>query len=184
MAQAGRLDHHRRTGRRSRALRGAAPTASRSGSAVDRDAWEIALLDAAEAAGRPVLGICRGMQLMAVAGRRDAGAAPARFGRPRRTRSRAPSAYGWTAIRTVRGSLVQRAGRRRPAGQLSPSPGGGEASGLRGDRSRRGRDHRSDGGHDRPFWLGVQWHPESGDDHGLFIGLAEAGRAQSREVTA
>ena len=35
---------------------------------------------------------------------------------------------------------------------------------------------------DRPFWLGVQWHPESGDDHGLFIGLAEAA-AQSR-VTA
>ena len=30
---------------------------------------------------------------------------------------------------------------------------------------------------DRPFWLGVQWHPEHGDDHGLFRGLVEAARA-------
>jgi putative glutamine amidotransferase len=27
---------------------------------------------------------------------------------------------------------------------------------------------------ERPFWLGVQWHPESGDDYGLFLGLIEA----------
>ena len=27
---------------------------------------------------------------------------------------------------------------------------------------------------DRAFWLGVQWHPESGDDYGLFRGLVEA----------
>src|SRR5919106_5625616 len=32
----------------------------------DRDAWELALLDAAREAELPTLGICRGMQLMAV----------------------------------------------------------------------------------------------------------------------
>ena len=32
----------------------------------DRDGWEVALLDAAAARGIPILGICRGMQLMAV----------------------------------------------------------------------------------------------------------------------
>jgi putative glutamine amidotransferase len=33
---------------------------------------------------------------------------------------------------------------------------------------------------ERPFWLGVQWHPESGDDHGLFLGLVEAAGKSSQ----
>ena len=27
---------------------------------------------------------------------------------------------------------------------------------------------------ERAYWLAVQWHPEYGDDHGLFRGLAQA----------
>lgn len=34
----------------------------------DRDGWELALVDAAGTAGLPVLGICRGVQILAVAG--------------------------------------------------------------------------------------------------------------------
>ena len=33
---------------------------------VDRDAWEVALLEAADGRALPMLGVCRGMQLMAV----------------------------------------------------------------------------------------------------------------------
>ena len=45
---------------------GAQPHDRSSGWRPDRDAWEMALLDAAAASGLPVLGVCRGMQVMAV----------------------------------------------------------------------------------------------------------------------
>ncbi len=44
----------------------AAPHPRTAGWRPDRDAWEVALLDAAQAADLPVLGVCRGMQIMAV----------------------------------------------------------------------------------------------------------------------
>ena len=37
---------------------------------------------------------------------------------------------------------------------------------------------------ERPFWLGVQWHPENGDDHGLFRGLVEAAAASGSPPAA
>ena len=45
---------------------GAEPHPRTAGWRVDRSTWEVALLAAADARALPVLGICRGMQLMAV----------------------------------------------------------------------------------------------------------------------
>src|SRR5688572_2311319 len=44
---------------------GASPHPRTAAWRPDRDAWESALLDAAAAVALPVLGVCRGMQLMA-----------------------------------------------------------------------------------------------------------------------
>ncbi|WP_370411219.1 gamma-glutamyl-gamma-aminobutyrate hydrolase family protein [Streptomyces fradiae] len=46
---------------------GAEPDTRTGPPARDRDSWELALIDAALAAGTPLLGICRGMQLLNVA---------------------------------------------------------------------------------------------------------------------
>lgn len=46
---------------------GAEPDPRTDPPARERDAWELALIDAALAAGVPLLGICRGMQLLNVA---------------------------------------------------------------------------------------------------------------------
>ena len=66
--------------------------------ASDRDAWELALLDAADEAGLPVLGVCRGMQLMAVhaGGTLDQHApGPGRPRRPHPRRRRLRRASRW-----------------------------------------------------------------------------------------
>ena len=71
----------------------------------DRDAWELALLDAAEAAGLPVLGVCRGMQVMAVhAGGRLEQHLPESVGDERH--SPGGATYGRVRVATVPGSRV------------------------------------------------------------------------------
>lgn len=139
----------------------------------DRDSWEMALLDAAADRGLPTLGICRGMQLMAVrAGGTLEQHVPDAVGHDEH--SPGGSAYGWISITTVDGSTV-----RSLVGddiQVSCHHHQSVLSHPGYEVTARAADGTVEAFEDpeRPFWLGVQWHPESGDDHGLFLGLVEA----------
>ena len=139
----------------------------------DRDLWEMELVDAAAHHGTPLLGICRGMQVMAVA----AGGAlhqhvPDVVGHERHS----PGGDGFGAVAvevapdSLLGSLVgerldvrchhHQAVREHPSydGVAWADDGTLEAMELSGDR----------------FCLGVQWHPEMAADAGLFTGVVEA----------
>ncbi|MBM9466508.1 gamma-glutamyl-gamma-aminobutyrate hydrolase family protein [Nakamurella leprariae] len=143
----------------------------------DRDVSELALLDAAADLDRPVLAICRGMQLLAVhAGGHLHQHVPDVVGHPGHRPEN--SSYGPVTIRIEPES--------RLAGILSPPPvtvpchhhqavadhprhratawaadGLPEALELPGDR----------------FVVGVQWHPEVSDDRRLFAALVAAARS-------
>jgi putative glutamine amidotransferase len=135
----------------------------------ERDAWELALIDAALAAGTPLLAICRGMQLLNVA-------------------------LGGTLVQHLDGHAGDRAGvfGRHP---VTPVPGTRcaglvpEVTGVPvhhhqaldrlGARLVAGA-HAADGTVEAvelpgAAWvLGVQWHPEMGDDLRVMQGLVRA----------
>ena len=147
---------------------GAAPDPRTGPPARARDAWELALIDAALAARVPLLGICRGMQLLNVAlggtltqhidGHAEV---PGVFGR--HTVKPVPDTlYGAiapeeTAVPTYHHQAVDRLGR-----DLLPSAhaadGTVEAVELPGP----------------PWVLGVQWHPEMGEDLRVMRALVAA----------
>ena len=152
---------------------GAAPHPRTQTGRPDRDGWESALLDAAEAAGRPVLGICRGLQLMAVrAGGSLEQHLPDVVGHTEH--APAPGAFGWTPIRTEPGSLV----RQLVGDQLQVSCHHHQAVATHPgfEATARAADGTVEAIEDpeRAFWLAVQWHPEYGDDYGLLRGLVAA----------
>lgn len=141
----------------------------------DRDAWELALVAAADAAGLPTLGICRGMQVMAVA----AGGVleqhvPDVVGHEQH--SPGGDAFGDTAVRvapdsTLAGLVGVRLGVHCHHHQAVGSHPGFEAVAWAPDGTLEAmEDPRA------PFRIGVQWHPEVGDDLRLFTALVEAAR--------
>ena len=139
----------------------------------DRDAWESALLDAADAAGLPVLGVCRGMQLMAV----HAGGAldqhtPDLVDHERH--SPGGDEFGAIEVSTTTGTRVaalvgdrlevschhHQSVQTHPGFVVAAHAADGtlEAMEVPGDR----------------FCVAVQWHPETAADVGLLAGLVRA----------
>ncbi|MEV5954242.1 gamma-glutamyl-gamma-aminobutyrate hydrolase family protein [Streptomyces sp. NPDC051987] len=138
-----------------------------------RDAWELALVDAALAAGLPLLGICRGMQLLNVAlggtlvQHIDGHAqVPGVFGRhevkPVPGTRYAETVPEETSVPTFHHQAVDRLG----AGLLASahaSDGTIEAVELPAERG---------------WVLGVQWHPEMGEDLRVMASLITAASAR------
>jgi putative glutamine amidotransferase len=140
---------------------------------TDRDAWELALLDAADSRDLPVLGVCRGMQVMAVhrGGSLDQHV-PDAVGHEEH--SPGGDTFGDIAVATCAGTrlrmLLGEDGRvgchhhqsvREHPGFVPAAvaeDGTLEAIEAPGDR----------------FLVAVQWHPETRADAGLFAGLVAA----------
>ena len=142
----------------------------------DRDAWELALLEAAEAVGLPVLGVCRGMQVMAV----HAGGAldqhtPDRVGHDEH--SPGGDAYGAVEVATTPGTRVaglvgdaltvnchhHQSVRTHPGYEAVAHAADGTLEAMEASGER--------------FCVGVQWHPETAADVGLLAGLVRAAAA-------
>ncbi|GAB7006043.1 gamma-glutamyl-gamma-aminobutyrate hydrolase family protein [Nocardioides sp. AN3] len=157
---------------------GAQPHPRTSGWRVDRDAWELALLDAAQAVGLPLLGVCRGMQLMAVhAGGTLEQHTPDVVGHDEH--SPGGDAFGTTRVATQAGSrLAGLVGDKLTVSchhhQSVRDAPGFHAVATAADGSLEAIEAPTD-----RFCVGVQWHPETLADVGLLAGLVEAARAYS-----
>ncbi len=139
----------------------------------DRDAWELALLTSAAAANLPTLGVCRGMQVMAVAagGTLDQHT-PDLVGHDEHN----PGADGFgdievrtdgsSALRSILGPSVtvrchhHQSVRAHPGYVATAWAADGTLEAMEAPGVR--------------FCLGVQWHPEMGRDQRLFDALVTA----------
>jgi putative glutamine amidotransferase len=139
----------------------------------DRDVSEFALLDAADDLGLPVLGICRGMQVMAArAGGRLVQHVPDVTDTD--VHSPGPAEYGPVQVTTVPGTRLagivgetvtarchhHQAVAEHPGFVLSASAADGIPEAMEAPTDR--------------FVLAVQWHPETDTDIRLFKALADA----------
>lgn len=144
----------------------------------ERDAWELSLLDAAQELGIPALGICRGMQVMAI----HAGGTLDQHTPDvvdHEEHSPGGSAFGWVSVTTAADSLVRTwVGNNVQVTchhhQSVATAPGFVVSARAGDGTIEAIEAEPDSG--RTCWLGVQWHPENGDDLGVFNALIDAAR--------
>ncbi|MER6142900.1 gamma-glutamyl-gamma-aminobutyrate hydrolase family protein [Streptomyces sparsogenes] len=152
---------------------GAEPHERTGPPARERDAWELALIEAALAAGLPLLGICRGMQLLNVArGGTLVQHLEGHVG--------PPGVFEHHEIKPVPGTLLARI---TPDAVSVPTYhhqavdrlGEGLVVSARatGDGTVEAVELPEDAG----FVLGVQWHPEAGEDVRVMRALVDAAAA-------
>jgi putative glutamine amidotransferase len=139
----------------------------------DRDAWELSLLSAAEATGLPVLGVCRGMQLMAVhAGGSLHQHTPDLVGHDEH--SPGGASYGLIEVHTQDDTLLQAIVGRSVSVPCHHHQSVADHPGFQAVA------HAADGTLEAMersgprFCVAVQWHPEAGHDDSLFRALVNA----------
>lgn len=140
----------------------------------DRDAAELALLEGARRRNLPILGICRGLQLMVVAG----------GGRliqhlpdvvEHDGHRSAPGRYGNHAVTTAGGSRLRAVlGERVVVPSYHHQGVGGLGAGCSPSAWADDGTIEAVELADRRFALGVLWHPEAGSDPRLFQALVTA----------
>ena len=152
---------------------GQEPSPHTTGWRTDRDATELALLDAAAQASMPTLGVCRGMQMMAVQARGTLlQHVPDRVGHAEH--SPGPGVYGTVTVHPVPGTRLHEL-----LGETVTVPCHHHQA-VAAHPGLIAAAHAEDGlleaveDPDRPFWLGVQWHPETSTDVRLFAALVAA----------
>jgi putative glutamine amidotransferase len=155
---------------------GADPDPTTDRPRMDRDATETALWRAARARDLPVLGICRGMQVMAVAegGSLIQDLPSAGYGLAHRER---PGAFTQHGARFEPGSLaaaILGTGLvvNSSHHQAVADPGALTVTGRADDGTIEALEDPA-----AAFVLGVQWHPEMTEDRRLFAALVTAARA-------
>ncbi len=143
----------------------------------DRDAFEIALLDGAEAAGLPVLGICRGVQVMNVHGGgtlHQHVAAHACFDQPTWSQAHKVRFSAGSLAESLYGSAIEVNSLHHQT--LDVVADGYEVTGKSDDGEIEALEHLG-----LP-WLGVQWHPEMMSDRDRdpsFAWLIRAAKSRS-----
>jgi putative glutamine amidotransferase len=160
---------------------GAQPHPATSRVSGPRDAAELEVLDAAVAAGTPVLGVCRGMQLLNVArGGTLCQHLPGEAGH-----TPAPGTFGSHRVRIEAGTRLAGILGANGAGVDVPTAhhqaidrlGDGLVATAWAEDGVVEAVERSDAG--GPFLVAVQWHPEAGADPRLIKALVGAASAKA-----
>ncbi|HEX5016240.1 MAG TPA: gamma-glutamyl-gamma-aminobutyrate hydrolase family protein [Actinomycetes bacterium] len=160
-------------------LYGQQPHAETAGWREDRDAGEVALLNSALERDLPVLGICRGLQVMTVHARGHLEQhLPDVVGHHDHRPS--PGVFGLHEVSLVPGTIAHSVLGDSVTVKSYHHQGVADPGSLR--IAGRGHDDTIEAVEipGRTFALGVLWHPEAGDDPRLFDALVEAASGHSR----